>query len=259
PRPLVQPHALLTSKNQHATEGYALDWSRCANALGVFASGDCRGGLTVWQPNEGSGWRSMMSLKGHNRSVEDIQWSPAEAPVLATASVDKSIAIYDMRTGSVPVLRVANAHDADVNVISWNRDKDTSNLLLSGGDDGLVKVWDLRSLAQSRSNNTGFTPAQTYGYHRGAITSVQWSPHDASMFVASGEDNQCTIWDLSAETDTEVATQGASLGALQVPQQLMFDHRGQNEIKEVHWHPQIPNMLVSTSREGFHIFMPDNL
>ena len=34
------------------------------------------------------------------------------------------------------------AHDCDVNVISWN--KKTANLIASGGDDGAFKVWDIR-------------------------------------------------------------------------------------------------------------------
>ena len=40
------------------------------------------------------------------------------------------------------MLRVL-AHDADVNVISWNRM--TSYMLASGGDDGTLRIWDLRN------------------------------------------------------------------------------------------------------------------
>lgn len=49
-----------------------------------------------------------------------LQWSPTEADVFASASVDKTIAIWDIRQGK-SAFKSFKAHDADVNVISWNR------------------------------------------------------------------------------------------------------------------------------------------
>jgi WD40 repeat protein len=71
----------------HSSEGFALGWSR--QAVGTLASGDCRGKLHVWNPKEGGTWVVSGAYKGHEGSVEDIEWSPTEETVFATACVDK--------------------------------------------------------------------------------------------------------------------------------------------------------------------------
>lgn len=49
-----------------------------------------------------------------------LQWSPTESDVFASCSVDGNIAIWDIRLGKKPATSF-KAHNADVNVISWNR------------------------------------------------------------------------------------------------------------------------------------------
>ena len=44
----------------------------------------------------------------------------------------------------------------------------------------------------------------------------------------------------------------------EIPPQLYFVHQGQSDIKEVHWHPQLPGVVGSTALDSFHMMKPAN-
>ncbi|XP_054159179.1 glutamate-rich WD repeat-containing protein 1-like [Oppia nitens] len=234
------------SFNGHRVEGYGIDWSSLTP--GFLATGDCRKNIFIWKPKEGGVWAvDQKPLPGHKESVEDIQWSPSEANVLASCSVDQSIRIWDIRAqhSTSCMLTVDKAHDSDVNVISWNKTEKT--FIASGGDDGVIKIWDLRHF-KSKSPK----PIASFKHHLSHITSVEWHPTDGTVFAASGDDNQLTLWDLAVEKDNENETQEQELN--QLPPQLLFIHQGQQEVKEIHWHKQIPGLIISTASNGIDLF-----
>lgn len=227
----------------HQTEGFAVDWSQ--TMPGYLATGDCRRDIHIWTPSE-NGWHvDQRPLIGHQDSVEDLQWSPNERNVLASCSIDKSIRIWDIRAppNRACMLTADNAHASDVNVIHWNR---VEPFIASGGDDGVLNIWDLRQFQTK-------TPIATFKHHTNHITSVEWHPRDATVLASGGADDQIALWDLSVERDdTSDEIQNEKLKDL--PPQLLFIHQGQKEIKELHWHPQLPGVIFSTAHSGFNIF-----
>jgi len=235
--------------NGHQDEGFALDFS--AAKPGLMASGDCASRLHVWNPTEGGTWNvDPQPYVGHTSSVEDIAWSPVEPNVLMSCGCDSTVRVWDVRRKSGSALTVDEGHGHDINVLSWNRL--VNYLVVTGCDDGSFRVWDLRSFKSGE-------PVANFRWHRGAVTSVEWSPHESSTIAVAGADNQLTLWDLALEADPEAEAAHLGRDDLQdIPPQLYFVHQGQTDIKELHWHAQIPGVLGSTAEDGFHIFKPAN-
>ena len=145
------------------------------------------------------------------------------------------------------MLTVNNAHNSDVNVIDWNRNEP---FIASGGDDNLLKIWDLRSVDKGQ-------PVAVFKHHTRPITSVEWHPKDFSVLASAGADNQIALWDLAIEKDTENEEKShndAKSELKDLPPQLLFIHQGMEDVKELHWHEQIPGLLVATSQTGFDVF-----
>merc|ERR1719189_1479151 len=236
----------LFSFKGHQTEGFAMNWS--PTMPGVLATGDCKKDIYVWKPSrDAASWSIGKPLKGHTASVEDIIWSPNEANVLASCSVDKSIRIWDCRANPdrANMLTAINAHNSDVNVIDWNQNEP---FLASGGDDNMLKIWDLRSFDKGE-------PVAVFKHHTQPVTSVEWHPKDFSVLASSGADNQIALWDLAIEGDSEQQEKMCENEELKdVPPQLLFIHQGMQDVKELHWHQQIPGLLVATSQTGLDVF-----
>ena len=165
---------------------------------------------------------------------------------------DGTVRVWDVRAPQTARLSV-KAHGCDVNAISWNRCE--QHLLASGADDGEFRVWDLRTFPGA-AQGKAVAPVASFKWHAAPVTGVEWHPDDASVLCASGEDDQVSVWDLAVEEDTDAAGGAAAATAdgREIPPQLLFVHQGQRNVKEAHWHRQIPGVIVSTAESGFNLF-----
>ena len=65
-------------------------------------------------------------------------------------------------------------------------DPHTKYTLVSGGDDCLMKLWDLRQ---------GSAPTHTNKSHTAGVTSAQWHPQQENTFATGSYDEYLRIWD----------------------------------------------------------------
>jgi len=164
-----------------------LAWSPLVT--GRLISGNCEGLINVISAKDemcSDFVRDEKPYAYHNESVEDINFSPTEPEVFASCSVDGTVQIVDMRENNKKKSQLTiNAHECDVNVISWN--KKAANLLASGADDGSFKVWDMRFPKDEAITNIL--------WHTEPITSIEWQPHDEWSLAVGSADNRVSIWD----------------------------------------------------------------
>lgn len=255
----------LSTLRMHKTEGYALDWAPASSfPQGRLLSGDCAGQIFSSQGNESGNFSAdSRPYLGHTSSIEEIQWSPSEKNVFASASSDGTVKVWDVRSKSRKPAVDIKVSDTDVNVMSWSRQ--TSHLLATGADDGQWAVWDLRQWKpQPNGGQINPTAVASFHFHKKPITSVEWHPSDDSVVAvacagssATSSDSTVTLWDLSVEIDDEEYGKETGLGlgegAEKVPPQLLFIHHVEDG-KEMHWHPQMPGTVMVTGGGGFGVF-----
>lgn len=234
----------------HRTEGYAVDWSPLVST-GKLLTGDNNGAIHMTSLADGRWVTDSRPFSGHRSSVEEVQWSPSEDKVFASASSDGTVRVWDIRSKSRKAALSIQISDVDVNVMSWSRK--TTHLLATGADDGVWAVWDLRQWKPTSGgggSSARQTPIASFAYHKEQITSVEWHPTDDSIVAVAAGDNTVTLWDLAVELDDEESKDTG--GVSDVPPQLLFVHY-MDQAKEVHWHPQIPGTLAATGSQ-FSVF-----
>ena len=88
----------LQSYGGHKEEGYAVDWSK--KKEGTMVTGDCSGGIHLWNPVEGGKWKIDESYQ-QTASVEDLQWSPTEPTVFASGDCNNEGKVISVLAASV--------------------------------------------------------------------------------------------------------------------------------------------------------------
>ena len=129
-----------------------------------------------------SGNSSPRTLTGHSNSVYSVGFSP-DGQTLASGSWDKTIKLWDVRTGKVRHTLTGNSGWLfGVNSVGFSPDGQT---LASGSGDNTIKLWDVRT-GKVRHTLTG---------HSKSVNSVGFSP-DGQTLASGSHDKTIKLWDV---------------------------------------------------------------
>jgi coronin-1B/1C/6 len=167
------------------------DWSPFNDSLIASASDD--GKVFIWKVPEGFTLHTdaeepadvtpVAKLTGHMRKVGHVLFNSAAENVLASASGDYTVKIWDVEAGAA---KLSLKHGDIVQSLSWNAD---GSLLVTTSRDKKLRVWDVRQQK----------PAQEVPGHPGAKNSraVWMGEHDriATTGFSRMSDRQLGLWD----------------------------------------------------------------
>lgn len=147
----------------------------------IFASGDIRGFVKIWNWNT---LKQLRSLRSHNSTVNTIAFSPSQK-ILVTGGEDGRIKIISYKNDIEEQGLLGEYSDwiGGVNTLAFSPD---GKIVASGGDDGKVKLWDVKNKIQTTELSG----------HNESVMSVNFSP-DGKLLASGSKDKTVRIWQLS--------------------------------------------------------------
>ena len=134
--------------------------------------------------------------------IDDVAWAKgASGDYVAAATSSGKIILYDLGHAGLPAAQL-HEHYRQVHRITFNPHR--GSLLLSGSQDGTVRLWDVRD-ARRHAGNTQrtSTPATSkmqskskFAGQSDSVRDVKWSPTDGVDFAFGTDSGWVQFWDM---------------------------------------------------------------
>ncbi|KAF2723507.1 hypothetical protein K431DRAFT_282953 [Polychaeton citri CBS 116435] len=123
--------------------------------------------------------------------IADVAWANGDCgDYVAAATSSGKIILYDLGRAGLPAAQLYE-HSRQVHRVTFNPHR--GNLLLSGSQDGSVRLWDLRDIKREAAT---LHSKRKYSGQSDGVRDVKWSPTDGVDFAFGTDGGWLQRWDL---------------------------------------------------------------
>ncbi|KAI0144566.1 hypothetical protein GGR57DRAFT_494855 [Xylariaceae sp. FL1272] len=193
---------------------------------------DVRAAITAQFASKGS----VASLASDQLSIKDVKIGTNNSAEIFTACANGKIFMYNLNRltpNSSNGLECVQTWEGSRQVNKLDINPHRKTLMLSGGQDGIVRCLDIQDPVQSRNGLT-FRTRQAFRCNSDAIRDIKWSPKDGVIFACGTESGAIMKWDVRNPRS---------------PLLKINAHDPQKGVTSISWHPD-GNHLISSGLDG---------
>lgn len=164
--------------------------------------------------------------------IADVAWAKGDSgDYIAAATSSGKIILYDLGHAGLQAAQL-HEHFRQVHNVTFNPHR--GNLLLSGSQDGTVRLWDVRDV-RSQANAIG--SKRTFSGQSGGVRDVKWSPTEGCDFAFGTDNGEIQRWDIRNLKSAKVRIPAHSLTC-----------------NTIDWHPDGKHILSAGADKTVRVF-----
>ncbi|KXT05656.1 hypothetical protein AC578_5600 [Pseudocercospora eumusae] len=167
--------------------------------------------------------------------IADVAWAKGETGnFVAAATSSGKIIVYDLGHAGLQAAQL-HEHFRQVHNVTFNPHK--GSLLLSGSQDGTVRLWDIRDVRDVRSQASMIASKRKYSGQSEGVRDVKWSPTEGLDFAFATDTGEIQRWDM----------RNLKAAKIRIPA-----HMG--ACNTVDWHPDGKHIVSAGSDKTIRVF-----
>ncbi|KKF96474.1 Histone acetyltransferase type B subunit 2 [Ceratocystis fimbriata CBS 114723] len=146
---------------------------------------------------------ALVAKDGHVDAINALAWNPHQEVLVATASGDKTIGLWDIRNVKQKV-HTFTGHEDAVTSLQWHPTE--AGVLGSGSYDRRILFWDLSRIGDEQlPEDAEDGPPELlfmHGGHTNHLADFSWNKNEPWLVASAAEDNLLQVWKVASQLIT---------------------------------------------------------